>query len=76
MRIRERARRLLDLCKILVSDPRLPRPLRWMIRAGLAVKALPMPDFGVDEILLGTAALLLMTVYRSKLQEILAERKA
>lgn len=62
----------LRVAKALTTDRRLPRGLRWAIRAGLAVKMLPV-DFGLDELILGTCAVLLATVYRSRTRAIIAE---
>jgi hypothetical protein len=43
---------------------------------GVAVKVVPFPDFGVDEILLALSATLLLTVYRPTFLAILAETRA
>jgi hypothetical protein len=55
--------RALRLAKAAATDPRLPRPVRWLFVTGLAVKCLPV-DFGLDEVLLGTGLVLLFTRYR------------
>ena len=39
----------------------------------LAIKTVPVPDFGIDEVLLLAIGLLLVTVYRSTMREILAD---
>ena len=63
------------VAKALVRDERLPRPLRWTIGVGLAAKALPV-DFGVDEVALGLAALLLATRYRPVFRSVVAEMRS
>ena len=49
--------RLLRLLKSLAKDPRIPRPVRWLIVAGLA----PVPG-PFDEIVLALALLLLAVI--------------
>lgn len=71
--LRHRLGRLLRIAKALACDDRLPRPLRWALRAGLAIKALPIPDFGIDEVLLGVVVVLLATVYRPVVRDIVKE---
>lgn len=52
-------RRVLRLAKAAATDSRLPWPVRWLFRVALAIKCVPVPDFGLDEIfLLGGMALL------------------
>ncbi len=63
----------LSVAKALATDPRLPRPLRWTMAVGLAVKAVPLPDFGIDELALGVTALLLATKYRGVAKQIITE---
>lgn len=63
----------LSIAKALTTDPRLPRPLRWTMAVGLTVKAVPVPDFGIDELALGVAAVLLATRYRGIAKQIIAE---
>jgi phosphate/sulfate permease len=72
---RQRFRRLIRLAKALATDKRLPRPVRWLFGASLAVKAVPFPDFGVDEIALGIGIALLLTVYRRQFAEIRRETR-
>lgn len=60
----KRVRRLMRLAKAAATDERLPRSVRWLVRVSLAIKAVPVPDFGIDEIGLVIAAILLSTVYR------------
>lgn len=67
-----RIRRLIRITKALSIDKRLPRPLRWALIAGLAIKAVPFPDLGIDEVLLVVVAVLLATVYRPILREAIA----
>jgi hypothetical protein len=55
----------MKVTKAVATDRRLPRPLRWAIAIALAVKVVPFPDFGVDEI-----------VYRPRLRAIFAEIRA
>ena len=68
--LRSRLRYAVQFARLLVKDPRIPKPLRVTIGAGLAVKLLPVPDFGIDEILLGAAALILLLFYRPVLADI------
>ena len=49
------------------------KPLRWALRVALAIKAVPVPDLDIDEVLLLVVAVLLLTVYRATLRAILAE---
>lgn len=72
-RLLARGRRLLRLAKAAATDKRLPRPVRWLFLAALAIKAVPVPDFGVDEVMLLLGIALLSTVYRSTWAEIRAE---
>lgn len=71
---RRRLRFYVRIAKALARDPRLPRPLRWLIGVGLVAKAMPV-DFGVDEIALGIAALLLATRYRAVVRAVVAEQR-
>ena len=61
------------VAKRVTTDERLPKPLRWALRVGLAIKAVPVPDLGIDEVLLVVVAVLLLTAYRPTLRAILAE---
>lgn len=63
----------MKLTKALATDERLPRPLRWAIGVALAMKVVPVPDFGIDEIILVLIGVLLLTVYRPTFREIVAE---
>lgn len=60
------------LAKAAATDKRLPRPVRWLFGAALAVKVLPV-DFGIDEALLLVGIALLSTKYRSTWREIRTE---
>lgn len=71
--MRARIRRIFRLLKALATDERIPRPVRWLIGVSLAVKAVPFPDFGIDEVGLLVAFGLLSTVYRHRFAEIRAE---
>lgn len=62
--------------RTLMSDPRVPRPLRWLIGVCLAIKVIPFPDFGVDEIILVVVGLVLLVFYRPVLQAILDETRS
>lgn len=55
-----------------VKDPRVPRFIKWLVGIGLVVKLWPI-DFGLDEILLGSAILLMVTRYRKVWNEIREE---
>jgi hypothetical protein len=68
--MKARIKRTFRLLKALATDPRIPRPVRWLIGVSLAVKAIPFPDFGIDEVGLLIAFVLLSTVYRQRFNEI------
>jgi hypothetical protein len=57
-------RRVLKALRIAASDPRIPRPLRWLAAIGL----LPIPG-PVDELLLVLVAVPLALFYRRELRE-------
>jgi len=61
--------------RTLMSDQRIPRPLRWLIGVSLAIKVVPFPDFGVDEIVLTIVGLVLIIFYRPALRAILDETR-
>jgi hypothetical protein len=73
---REQVRYLVKVAKALATDERLPRPLRWALRLALALKVVPFPDFGLDEVILIGIGVLLLTVYRPTLRAILEEPRA
>jgi hypothetical protein len=73
---RAQLRFAMRVTKSVATDDRLPRPLRGAIGIGLAIKVIPVPDFGIDEIILVVCGTLLLTVYRPTLQAILAETRA
>ena len=62
--------------KTLMTDQRVPRPLRWLIGISLAIKVVPFPDFGVDEVVLVVVGLVLVIFFRPALRQILAETRA
>ena len=68
-----KVRYLIRLAKTLSTDRRLPRPLRYALRAALAIKVIPFPDFGIDEVILVIVGLLMVTVYRPQFRAIRAE---
>ena len=72
-RIKRQATHAMRLARAAMTDERIPAPIRWMIRVGVAVKLLPVPDFGVDEVLLGVAVLLLATAYRGRWAQVRAD---
>jgi len=59
-----------------LSDQRVPRPLRWLIGVSLAIKTVPFPDFGVDEVVLIVVGLVLVIFYRPVLRAILDETRS
>ena len=63
----------MKLTKALATDERLPRPMRWAIGVALAIKVVPIPDFGVDEVILIVVGALLLTVYRPIFRSVLRE---
>lgn len=71
--MKNKLKRTLRLLKALATDERIPRPVRWLIGVSLAIKTVPFPDFGVDEVGLLVAFVLLSTVYRRQFAEIRAE---
>jgi hypothetical protein len=73
---RVQLRYVMKVAKSLATDERLPRPLRWAIAIALAMKVVPIPDFGLDEIILLFCGALLLTVYRPTLRAILEEARA
>jgi hypothetical protein len=73
---RSQLRFAMKVAKALATDDRLPRRLRWAIGIALAIKVVPVPDFGVDEIILVICGALLLTVYRPTFQTILAEARS
>jgi hypothetical protein len=62
--------------RTLMSDQRVPRPLRWLIGVCLAIKIVPFPDFGVDEVVLIVVGLVLVIFYRPALRAILEETRS
>ncbi len=62
--------------KTMARDERLPKPLRWALGIALALKAMPAPDFGIDEIILVVCGALLLTVHRPTVRAIVAELRA
>jgi hypothetical protein len=72
---RKQLRYLIKMAKTLATDQRLPRPLRWALVLALAIKMVPIPDFGVDEVILVVIGVLLVTVYRPTFREILDESR-
>jgi hypothetical protein len=62
--------------KTLTTDKRVPRPLRWLIGVSLAIKVVPFPDFGVDEVVLVVVGLVLVIFYRPALSAIMEETRA
>lgn len=72
---RHRLARLMRVAKALATDKRLPWPVRWMFAAAIAIKAVPLPDFGIDEILLIVGALLLLGPYRKTWRSIWEETR-
>lgn len=74
--VRVRLRYLVKVVRALCTDERLPRPLRWGLKLALAIKVVPLPDIGVNEVILVAIGLLLLTVYRPTLRAILDELRA
>ena len=62
--------------RTLMTDDRVPRPLRWLIGVSLAIKVVPFPDFGIDEIVIVIVGLVLVAFYRPALRAILNETRA
>ena len=74
--MKQRIKATFRLLKALVTDERVPRPVRWLIGVSLAIKAVPFPDFGIDEVGLLLAFGLLTTVYRKRFNEVRADLRA
>ncbi|HEX6394202.1 MAG TPA: hypothetical protein VFZ97_12225 [Acidimicrobiales bacterium] len=66
---------LVRVAKACATDDRLPRPLRWVLGVALVIKAVPVPDFGIDEVLLIVVGILLVTLYRPTFRAILEESR-
>ena len=66
----------MKVAKMCATDQRLPRPLRWALGVALAVKVVPVPDFGIDEVLLLVIGFLLVTVYRPTFRAILDDSRS
>jgi len=64
------------LARTLMTDERVPGPLRWLIAVSLAIKVVPFPDFGIDEVVLVVVGLVLVIFYRPALRTILEETRA
>lgn len=73
---RSQIRFAVRLARTLMTDERVPRPLRWLIGVSLAIKVVPFPDFGVDEVVLVVVGLVLVIFYRPAVREILEETRA
>lgn len=73
---RTQIRFAMKVAKALATDGRVPRPMRWAIGVALAMKVIPFPDFGVDEVILVVVGVLLLTLYRPTFTEIVAEIRA
>jgi hypothetical protein len=71
--MKAKIKRAFRLLKALATDTRVPRPVRWLIGVSLAIKAVPFPDFGIDEVGLLIAFVLLSTLHRETFNEIRAE---
>lgn len=70
---RAKVRFAVRVAKALATDQRLPRPLRWLIGVALAMKVVPFPDFGLDEVILVIVGILLVTAYRPTLRAVVDE---
>jgi hypothetical protein len=73
---RSQLRFAVKFARIIMSDQRIPRPLRWLIGISLAIKVVPFPDFGVDEVVLIVVGLVLVIFYRPALRAILDEMRS
>ena len=72
---RAQLRFAMKVTKALATDERLPRAMRWAIGIALAVKVVPVPDFGIDEVILIVIGALLLPVYRPTFQAIVHETR-
>jgi hypothetical protein len=72
---RSQLRFAVKFARTLMSDRRVPRPLRWLIGVSLAMKVVPFPDFGIDEVVLTIVGLILIVFYRPVLRAILEETR-
>jgi hypothetical protein len=73
---RKQLRFAMTVAKAMAKDERLPRSLRWAIGIALAIKVMPVPDFGIDEVILVVCGVLLLTVHLSTCRSIIAEIRA
>jgi hypothetical protein len=73
---RSQLRFAVKFARTLMSDQRIPRPLRWLIAVSLAIKVVPFPDFGLDEAVLIVVGLVLVIFYRPALRAILEQTRA
>jgi hypothetical protein len=73
---RAQIRFAVKVAKALATDKRVPRPLRWAIGVALAMKVVPFPDFGVDEVILVAVGLVLVTFYRPTFRAIVTELRS
>jgi len=65
--------RWLRIARALATDKRLPRGVRWLFAVALAIKAIPLPDLGIDEVLLLVGVGLLAGPYRGVWRQIREE---
>lgn len=66
---------MMRVAKALALDTRFPRPLRWIVRVALAMKVVPVPDFGIDEVLLLIVGGILWIFYRPLLLTVITETR-
>ncbi|HKR99644.1 MAG TPA: hypothetical protein VJU79_09030 [Candidatus Dormibacteraeota bacterium] len=76
LRWRSELRMVIRIARALATDRRLPRPMRWMFAIALAIKTVPLPDLGVDEVLLVIAGLWLVIGHRRTFRAIVSESRA
>ncbi|MDE2096405.1 MAG: hypothetical protein KGL39_04100 [Patescibacteria group bacterium] len=76
MTLRERVRCTKRFARLLASDDRLPKWLRWLFRAVVAIKIVPVPDLGIDEALLVVGVIALRLRYWDVVRELAEEAKS
>jgi hypothetical protein len=73
---RAQLRFAMRVAKAMAKDERLPRSWRWAMGVALALKVMPAPDFGLDEVILLVCGVLLLTVHRETFRAIVSETRA
>jgi hypothetical protein len=73
---RRQLRFAVKVATAMAKDERLPRLLRWATGIALALEVMPVPDFGISDVMLVVCGVFLLTFYRSTCRSIVAEIRA